>query len=299
MLGSVFNEAGLPPGVCNIVMGRGAEAGSALTAHPDVPLISFTGGTETAKVIASTAAPMFKKTGFELGGKNPNIIFADANLDQCIPITIRSSFQNQGEICLCGSRILVQRAIYQEFLKRFVTAAKEWKVGDPMAPDTKMGPVVSHGHMEKILSYIALAKQEGGKIEFGGTRLKLARPFENGYFIEPTIISGLAPTCRVMQEEIFGPVVTVTPFETADEAIAIANNVRYGLSASVWTTNLANAHQVAHRLETGTVWINTWMQRDLRVPFGGVKDSGIGREGGDFSMDFYTEWKTITLNFAQ
>jgi aminomuconate-semialdehyde/2-hydroxymuconate-6-semialdehyde dehydrogenase len=297
-LGEIFTEAGLPAGVCNIVMGRGSEAGAALIAHKDVPLISFTGGTETAKTISAIASPLFKKLSLELGGKNPNIIFADADLKNCIPTTVRSSFQNQGEICLCGSRILVEESIYDKFLEKFIAATRDWNVGDPLDPATKMGALVSEDHMKKVLNYIALAKQEGGKIAFGGERLKLQAPFDRGFFVSPTIITGLAPSCRVMQEEIFGPVVTITPFKSMDEAIEIANGVRYGLSASIWTQDISRAHTVAHRIEAGSVWVNTWMQRDLRVPFGGVKDSGIGREGGEFSMDFYTEWKTICVNFG-
>lgn len=298
MLGDVFNEAGLPKGVCNLVFGKGADAGAALTSHRDVPLISFTGGTETAKAISAVAAPMFKKMSLELGGKNPNIIFADADLDLCIATSVRSSFQNQGEICLCGSRILVEEKIYDQFLERFVAATKAWTVGNPLESTTKMGPLVSEDHLQKVIGYIELAKNDGGKIVHGGERLKLAKPFDQGYFLAPTIITGLLPTCRVMQEEIFGPVVTITPFRTEDEAIDIANGVRYGLSASLWTQDISRAHRVAKRIDAGTVWINSWMQRDLRVPFGGVKDSGVGREGGSFSMDFYTEWKTISVNFG-
>ena len=283
-------EAGIPPGVINIVHGRGPKAGAALAAHPDVPLISFTGGTATGAKIASAAAPLFKKLSLELGGKNPNLIFADADLDQAVPTSIQSGFANQGEICLCGSRIFVERKIHDEFLDRFVAEAKRLRAGDPLDPATEVGALISDAHLQKVTGYIDLAKREGGAILTGGRRMD--RP---GYFVEPTVISGLGYDCRVLQEEIFGPVVTVTPFDDEGEAIAFANSTRYGLSASVWTRDLQRAHRVAAAIECGTVWINCWLLRDLRVPFGGMKESGVGREGGFESLNFFTEPKNICV----
>lgn len=299
MLAELFNEAGLPPGVCNMVFGRGATAGEALTRHPEVPAISFTGGTKTAESIVKATAADFKKLSLELGGKNPNIIFADADLDACVEKTIRSSFLNQGEICLCGSRILVQESLYAEFLRRFVAATKNLKVGDPTSPDSFMGALVSAEHRQKVLGYIALAKQHGGEVVAGGEQVNPGGRFAGGYFVAPTIICGLPQKCPVVQEEIFGPVVTVGKFSTEAEAIELANDVRYGLSASIWTADLNRAHRVAAALDVGQVWINTWMLRDLRVPFGGVKASGIGREGGEHSIEFFTEVKNICINVAQ
>jgi aminomuconate-semialdehyde/2-hydroxymuconate-6-semialdehyde dehydrogenase len=283
-------EAGIPPGVINIVHGLGAKAGAALTRHPDVPLISFTGGTVTGAGVAANAAPRFKKLSLELGGKNPNLIFADADLDDAVATSIRSSFWNQGEICLCGSRIFVERAAYDAFLERFTAATQRLRIGDPADESTDIGALVSEAHMKKVLGYIELAKQEGGTIVAGGHRVDRA-----GFFVEPTIITGLGCECRVLQEEIFGPVVTVTPFDSEEEAIAFANSTRYGLSASLWTRDLQRAHRVAAALDSGTVWINTWLLRDLRVPFGGMKESGVGREGGLHSLEFFTEAKNVCV----
>ncbi|MDJ0837550.1 MAG: aldehyde dehydrogenase [Acidobacteriota bacterium] len=295
MLTEVFDEAGLPPGVCNMVFGAGPQAGAALVAHPDVPLISFTGGTATATSIIRDSAPYFKKLGLELGGKNANIIFADADLDNCIPTTVRSSFANQGEICLCGSRIFVQRPVYEEFLERFTQAAGELVVGDPKDPDTNLGALVSAAHRDKVESYISLAGREGGTVILGGNRPGVDPDLRGGYYLEPTVITGLTPSCRVMTEEIFGPVVTVTPFDTAQEAVAYANMTRYGLSGTVWTTDLNRGHQVAQAMDAGVIWVNTWLLRDLRTPFGGMKASGVGREGGKHSLDFYTETQNICI----
>ena len=295
MLTKVFDDAGLPPGVCNIVMGNGPDAGAPLVTHPDVPLISFTGGTATAVNIVRDSAPYFKKMSLELGGKNANIIFADADLDACVPTTVRSSFANQGEICLCGSRIFVERTIYDQFLERFTEAAKELVVGDPKDADTNLGALVSAEHRAKVESYIALAQTEGGTIELGGKRPELDDDLTGGYYLQPTIITGLEPSCRVMTEEIFGPVVTVTPFDSATEAIGHANATRYGLSGTVWTTDLNKGHQVAQALDAGIIWVNTWLLRDLRTPFGGMKASGVGREGGHHSIDFYTETQNICI----
>ncbi|HEV7921238.1 MAG TPA: aldehyde dehydrogenase [Thermoanaerobaculia bacterium] len=283
-------EAGIPPGVINIVHGLGGKAGVALTRHPDVPLISFTGGTVTGAGVAANAAPRFKKLSLELGGKNPNLIFADADLDDAVTTSIRSSFWNQGEICLCGSRIFVERPVYDAFLERFTAATKRLRIGDPGDETTDIGALVSEAHLQKVLGYIELAQEEGGTIVTGGHRVD--RP---GFFVEPTIITGLGCECRVLQEEIFGPVVTVTPFDREEEAIAFANSTRYGLSATLWTRDLQRAHRVAAALDSGTVWINCWLLRDLRVPFGGMKESGVGREGGLASLEFFTEAKNVCV----
>ena len=286
-------EAGLPAGVLNIVHGTGPKAGAAICAHPDVPLISFTGGTVTGAKVAATAAPMFKKLSLELGGKNPNVVFADADLDDAIATSIRSSFWNQGEICLCGSRIFVDRRIHDQFVERFAAATKKLRLGDPMDADTDVGALISAAHLEKVTGYIALAKEEGGTIVAGGNRVD-----RRGFYVEPTVITGLGCDCRVLQEEIFGPVVTITPFDGDDEAVRFANSTRYGLSATVWTRDLQRAHRVAAQLHAGTVWINCWLLRDLRVPFGGMKDSGVGREGGFESLQFFTEAKNVCVKLG-
>lgn len=295
MLSKLCIEAGLPAGVLNIVHGLGPKVGSAIVGHRDVKAISFTGGTKTGEEIARTAAPMFKKLSLELGGKNPNIIFADCNYDEMLETTVRSSFANQGQICLCGSRIFVERPIYEKFRNDFVSRALEMNVGDPLDESTNVGAIVSEPHMQKILSYIDLAKTEGGRILCGGSRVKLTGRCENGFFIEPTIIEGLSHECRTNQEEIFGPVVSIMPFDEESEALGFANSVRYGLSATVWTENLSRAHRVSAALESGIVWVNCWLLRDLRTPFGGVKDSGMGREGGFEALKFFTEEKNICV----
>ncbi len=288
-------EAGIPNGVVNMIFGTGAKAGDALVKHPKVPLISFTGGSETGKKVIQSSAEHFKKLSLELGGKNPNIIFADCDYKKMLATTLRSSFLNQGEICLCGSRIYVEESLYEKFLQDFVREIKELKVGDPSQKDTFMGPLISAQHLEKVQSMINTARDEGGKILMGGGRPELAAQFSKGYFLEPTVIVGLAENSTCMQREIFGPVVTVSSFKTLDEVIEKANGVSYGLSASVWTSNLNTAQTVAKNLDVGTVWINSWMKRDLRVPFGGMKASGLGREGGRHSMDFYTEMVNVCL----
>ncbi|MEA2336669.1 MAG: aminomuconate-semialdehyde/2-hydroxymuconate-6-semialdehyde dehydrogenase [Thermoanaerobaculia bacterium] len=285
-------DAGIPPGVINIVHGYGNKAGRALTCHDDVAAISFTGGTVTGAAVAANAAPRFKKLSLELGGKNPNLIFADADLEDAIVTSIRSSFWNQGEICLCGSRIFVERSIHDEFVTRFAHAAKKLRIGDPLDEVTDVGALISEAHLLKVMGYIDLAAKEGGAIVAGGHRVDRA-----GYFVEPTIITGLGCDCRVLQEEIFGPVVTITPFDTEDEALAFANSTRYGLSATIWTRDLSRAHRVAASLDAGTIWINCWLLRDLRVPFGGMKESGVGREGGFESLNFFTEAKNVCVKF--
>lgn len=295
LLSELCIEAGLPKGVLNIVHGLGTKAGQAIIEHPDIPLISFTGGTATGRHIAATAAPMFKKLSLELGGKNPNIIFADCDFDQAVKTSVMSSFANQGQICLCGSRILVERAIYDNFVHAFVEKVKKMKIGDPLEEHTKTGAVVSEGHMHKVLSYIELAQQEGGKIVAGGKQVKLEGRCAEGYFIQPTVITGLDQNCRTNQEEIFGPVVTIMPFDTQEEAITYANSTAYGLSATIWTENLKRAHNVANQLKSGIVWVNCWLVRDLRTPFGGMKQSGVGREGGLEALRFFTETKNVCI----
>jgi len=295
LLSEICMECGLPPGVLNIVHGLGPDVGQAIVEHPDIKAISFTGGTATGASIARTAAPMFKKLSLELGGKNPNIIFADCDFDDMLRTTLRSSFANQGQICLCGSRILIERSIYDRFRDAFVAEVKRMRVGAPHREDVQMGAVVSEGHMHKILSYIQLAQQEGGRVLTGGNRVMLEAPYEQGYYIEPTVIEGLDMQCRTNQEEIFGPVVTLTPFDTEEEALAMANSTPYGLAATVWTSNVTKAHRVAGLLESGIVWINCWLVRDLRTPFGGVKQSGVGREGGVEALRFFTEAKNVCV----
>jgi aminomuconate-semialdehyde/2-hydroxymuconate-6-semialdehyde dehydrogenase len=295
LLSKLCIEAGLPAGILNIVHGTGPKVGSAIVVHKDVKAISFTGGTKTGEEIARVAAPMFKKLSLELGGKNPNIIFADCNYEEMLTTTIRSSFSNQGEICLCGSRIFVERPMYEQFKGDFLSRASSLKVGDPLEPDTNVGAIVSKPHFDKIMSYVDLAQKEGGAILAGGRQLNLDGRCADGWFIEPTVIEGLPHDCRTNQEEIFGPVVTIMPFDTEDEVLGYANSVRYGLSATVWTENLSRAHRVAAKLESGFVWINSWMLRDLRTLFGGYKDSGIGREGGFETQRFFTEEKNVCV----
>ena len=291
-------EAGIPAGVINIVHGNGGSAGAAITAHRHVPMISFTGGTATGEIVARTAAPLFKKLSLELGGKNPNILFADADLEEAVTTTIRSSFWNQGEICLCGSRIFVERPVYETFLEQFVEKTRALRIGDPSDDSTDIGALISDAHRKKVSGFFQLAVDEGGEILTGGKAPDhLAGPLRNGFFLEPTVITGLDSGCRTMQEEIFGPVVTVTPFDTAEEAVEKANSTRYGLSASVWTSDLSRAHRVAAALDAGTVWVNSWLMRDLRVPFGGMKESGVGREGGFESLAFFTEAKNVCIRY--
>jgi aminomuconate-semialdehyde/2-hydroxymuconate-6-semialdehyde dehydrogenase len=288
-------EAGLPPGVLNIVHGLGSKAGQAIIEHPEITAISFTGGTATGKLIAATAAPMFKKLSLELGGKNPNIIFADCDFENAVRTSIHSSFSNQGEICLCGSRIFVERPRYEEFVAEFVKRTQALTVGDPLDEKTKVGAMVSEAHMNKVLSYIELAQKEGGKIIQGGKQVKLGGRCAEGYFIEPTIITGLPHLCRTNQEEIFGPVVTIMPFDNEEEVLEYANSTSYGLAATIWTENLKRAHRVAAGVKSGIIWVNCWLFRDLRTPFGGMKQSGVGREGGFEALKFFTEEKNVCI----
>ena len=295
LLSQLCIEAGLPAGVLNIVHGSGPKVGSAIVSHKDVKAISFTGGTKTGEEIARTAAPMFKKLSLELGGKNPNIVFADCNYDEMLAETRRAAFANQGEICLCGSRIFVERPVYEQFKRDFAEQVSALKVGDPLDADTDVGAIVSKQHFDKIMSYIELAKEEGGTILTGGKQVHLDGRCADGWFLEPTIIEGLSHDCRTNQEEIFGPVATIMPFDTEEEVLGYANSVRYGLSSTIWTENLSRAHRMAAKIESGIVWINCWLLRDLRTPFGGVKDSGVGREGGFEALKFFSEEKNICV----
>jgi aminomuconate-semialdehyde/2-hydroxymuconate-6-semialdehyde dehydrogenase len=297
LLSTWVKEAGFPDGVFNIIHGLGTEVGDALVRHPKIAAVSFTGGTETGAHIASVTAPRFKKLSLELGGKNAAIIFDDCDLEDALATTMRSSFANQGQICLCGSRILVEKSLYPKFRDMLVEKAKKMKVGDPQNPTTKMGAVVSKNHRDKILSYIDLARSEGGKILCGGnaTTPENEPHLSEGYYIQPTIIEGLNFDCRVNQEEVFGPVVTIQPFESDEEAVYFANSTEYGLAATVWTKDLKRAHNMAAALDTGIVWVNCWLLRDLRTPFGGVKNSGVGREGGFEALQFFTEPQNVCI----
>lgn len=295
LLSEICIKAGLPKGVLNIVHGLGGKTGNAMVSHKDVHAISFTGGTKTGAHIASIAAPQFKKLSLELGGKNPNIIFADCDYEKALATTLHSSFANQGQICLCGSRIFIERPLYEKFKTDFVERTAKLTVGPPLEEKTKIGAVVSKPHMEKILSYIALAKEEGGTILTGGEQAQMSGEFKDGYYLKPTIIEGLAYNCRTNMEEIFGPVVTITPFDTEEEVLMMANATTYGLSSTLWTQDLTRAHRMAQKIQAGIVWINTWLLRDLRTPFGGIKASGVGREGGFEAFDFFTEPKNVCI----
>lgn len=297
MLGEICTKAGMPAGVLNIIHGYGHKVGAAIVEHPEIKAISFTGSTRTGEYIAKTAGPMFKKLSLELGGKNPNLVFADCNLEKAVCESVRAAFLNQGEICLCGSRIFVEKTIYNSFVEQFVTQVKELGIGDPLIDTSRVGALVSEDHMNKVLSYIELAKQEGGTIETGGKKATVTGRCADGWFIEPTVITGLTHTCRTNQEEIFGPVVTITPFDTEEEAVMMANSTGYGLAAVVWTENLNRAHRVSALLESGIVWVNCWLLRDLRTPFGGVKNSGVGREGGIEALRFFTDMKNVCIGF--
>ncbi len=294
LLMQVIDEVGLPAGVVNLVHGDGAGAGAPLVAHSDVDLVSFTGGTSTGEKVAASAAPAFKKLSLELGGKNASIIFADCDMESTVAGVVRAGFLNQGQICLCGSRVLVEDSIYDEFRDRFIDAVEAMRVGDPSDEATDLGALISGQHLEKVQSYVELAKQEGGNLLTGGAPC-MPVEFEHGNWMAPTVIEGLSPDSRCSTEEIFGPVVTLHPFSSEDEAVAIANNTRYGLAGSVWTGDLEKGKRVSEAIETGMVWVNTWLHRDLRVPFGGVKDSGVGREGGKWSLGFFSEAMNVCV----
>ena len=296
LLSKICDNAGLPKGVLNIVHGLGSTTGQAIVSHPKIKAVSFTGGTKTGANIAKIAAPMFKKLSLELGGKNPNVIFADCNYDKMLATTVRSSFANQGQICLCGSRIFVEESIYEKFKSDFIEKVAELKVGHPSENDTNIGALVSKEHLEKVKSYIDIAQKEDGKLLFGGKRVEVDN-YKKGYYLQPTIIEVNSNKCKLNQEEIFGPVVTIMPFKTDDEALALANDTKYGLSATIWTNNLNRTMQFSKQLKTGIVWVNTWMLRDLRTPFGGQKESGMGREGGFEALRFFTESKNICIKY--
>lgn len=295
LLGEICNEAGMPAGVLNIIHGLGARVGTPLTEHPNVPVISFTGGTQTGAAIARIAAPKFKKLSLELGGKNPNIIFADCDFDEMLKTTVQSSFANQGQICLCGSRIFIERPIYDKFKEAFVEKVNGLTVGPPNEDSSKIGALVSEPHLNKVMSYIKLAEGEGGTVLTGGERVQLEGEYAEGYYLRPTVIEGLEYTCRTNQEEIFGPVVTLTPFDSEEEVLTMANSTTYGLAATIWTSNLKRAHRVASRVESGIIWVNCWLVRDLRTPFGGMKNSGVGREGGFEALHFFTETRNVCV----
>ncbi len=300
LLGEICTRAGLPAGVLNIVHGVGAKVGAAISTHPKIGTLSFTGGTATGRTIATAAAPLFKKLALEMGGKNPNIVFADADMDVALPMSVRAAFANQGEICLCGSRIFVERAAYAGFVERFVAAAKALRVGDPLEATTDQGALISAAHREKVESYVEIARKDGAKILCGGRRPSgLTQRCAGGFFYEPTVIVDLPPTCRILREEVFGPVVTIVPFDGEREAIELANGTEYGLAAIVWTPNLARGHAVARAVQSGTVWVNCWLVRDLRVPFGGMKQSGVGREGGLEALRFFTEAKNVCVKVSE
>src|SRR6058998_3950016 len=296
MLCEIVREAGLPSGVLNVVHGTGPNVGAVITAHSKINTISFTGGTVTGRKVAEACAPLFKKVSLELGGKNPNIVFADANLDAAIAGSVRSSFANQGQVCLCGSRVFVERSAYKDFVDRFIERTAQLCLGDPLDENTEQGAIVNKTQLEKVKFYVDLAQKEGGKIALGGSAPQSPNErCREGYFFQPTVITSLPVSCRTNREEIFGPIVTITPFENEDEVINYANDCDYGLASSVWTQNLSRAHRVAERINTGTVWVNCWLLRDLRVPFGGMKQSGVGREGGTEALNFFTEVKNICI----
>lgn len=298
LFSKICSEAGLPDGVLNVVHGLGSDIGKAIVSHPGIKAISFTGGTATGAEIARIAAPMFKKLSLELGGKNPNLVFADCDFEKAVETSVRGAFTNQGQICLCGSRIFIEESLYPRFRDAFVEKVKQLRTGNPSDPDNFMGAVVSRAHLEKVESYIQLAREEGGTILCGGERAAVGGEFSEGYFLQPTVIEGLSAHCRTNTEEIFGPVVTLTPFKNEDEALEFANATPYGLAAMLWTQDISRTQRIAEKIQSGIVWVNCWMLRDLRTPFGGVKQSGVGREGGWEALRFFTEAKNVCIKYA-
>lgn len=296
LLGEVMNEAGVPAGVYNVVHGFGpGSTGEALVGHPQVAGITFTGESTTGATIMRQAAPQMKRVSFELGGKNAAIVFADADFEEAVAGVARSTFTNCGQVCLCSERVYVERPIFERFVQALADRARAERAGDPWASETSLGPLISAGHREKVLSYYGLARQEGAEVVVGGGIPSLDDRLQGGYFIEPTVWIGLDEGARCIREEIFGPVCHVRPFDTEEEAIALANDSDYGLCAALWTRDVKRAHRVAHQIDVGLVWVNTWFLRDLRSPFGGTRRSGLGREGGLYSMDFYSETRNICL----
>ncbi|HQU75363.1 MAG TPA: aldehyde dehydrogenase [Chitinophagales bacterium] len=297
LLAGICMEAGLPPGVLNILHGTGPDCGAAMVAHPDVKAISFTGSTRAGREIASVAAPQLKKLSLELGGKNPVLIFDDCDYDLMLQETVRAAFSNQGQICLCGSRLYIQDTIYEKFREDFVEKIRQMRVGDPRSVDTNIGAVVSEAHLGKIFEYLRIAAEEGGRVLCGGERVTPEGRCAEGYFVQPAVVEGLPNDCRTNQEEIFGPVVTIQPFHSEEEVLAMANDSSYGLASVIWTRHLSRAHRLSETMQSGLVWVNCWMERDLRTPFGGMKNSGVGREGGWEALRFFTEPKNVTIQY--
>ena len=297
LLGAICQQAGLPNGVLNILHGTGASVGSAICNHPKIKAISFTGGTTTGAAIASQVAPTFKKLSLELGGKNPALVFADCDFQDTVEQVFKASFSNQGQICLCASRIYIERSIYEKFKLALVEKVQQLRPQDPLLDDTKMGALVSSEHLQKVLGFIELAKQEGGAVLTGGEQVILDGRCQSGYFLQPTVIEGLDNQAQCNQQEIFGPVITIQAFDSDEEALALANESQYGLAATIWTSNLKRAHRLSEQLNTGIVWVNCWLLRDLRTPFGGMKHSGVGREGGLEAMRFFTEAKNVCIKY--
>lgn len=296
LFSQLVKQSSLPKGVLNILHGTGQSMGESLTTHPDIKAVSFTGSTATGETIAKLTAPLFKKVSLEMGGKNATLIFEDAAMERTVSEAARASFANQGQICLCGSRILIHESVYEKVKNALVERAKSLVIGDPLEASTQHGALVSKEHLDKVMSYIELAKKDGATILCGGERVVVNGECAEGYFLAPTLIEGLASDHRFNQEEIFGPVASLIPFSNEEQAIEIANSTKYGLAFSVWTENIHRAHRVSEKLEAGIVWVNTWMERDLNTPFGGMKASGVGREGGMYALNFFREMKTVCLN---
>ena len=299
LLSKICQKVGLPKGVLNILHGQGATIGSQLCNHPKVKAVSFTGGSTTGAEIAKQLAPSFKKLSLELGGKNPAVVFNDCDLEATVNELVRASFANQGQICLCASRLYIHQDIYDTFKELFVERVNAIKPQDPMDNNTQMGAIVSEAHQDKVLQYIELAKNEGATVLSGGHKVEMSGRCKNGYFIAPTVVEGLSNNARCNQEEVFGPLVSLQPFSTDEEALTLANESNYGLAATLWTQDIKKAHHFASNIQTGIVWINCWLNRDLRTPFGGMKQSGLGREGGNEAMRFFTEAKNVCINYDE